>query len=287
MTAVWGALIGLAAWVLFRLDEKPGLAPDSQYYVDMMRGKPVPVPFCWRWLWPIFLTKLGKSTRAWETVVLVSLMAQGAAIAHLAHTPLAAVLLMGLPGGARFSVRHPLLVDAPTMAVVLIYACTYVGEPLRWQAGAAGFALGLMRENAPIWLFVLTGQWWALVGGSLGIALGSLSSHRKASRAAGDNLWIVEPLATSLAARRGMWFSPALMVLPWGVVLPLALLSPSWELAGILVAGYLPLVGVSDTARVYQWAAPAVILIAVQAPVPDWSWPFLLLAHVCNPYRGA
>lgn len=84
-----------------------------------------------------------------------------------------------------------------------------------------------------------------------------------------------------------MWFSPALMVLPWGVVLPLALLSPSWELAGILALGYLPLVGVSDTARVYQWAAPAVILIAVQAPVPAWSWPFLLLAHVCNPYRGA
>jgi hypothetical protein len=46
-------------------------------------------------------------------------------------------------------------------------------------------------------------------------------------------------------------------------------------------------VGVSDTARVFQWAAPSVILIALQAPVPAIAWPFLLLGHYFNPYRGA
>lgn len=275
-------MIGLAAWGLFRLDEKPGLAPDSRYYLDLGQGDRVPAPFCWRSLWPRFLWRLGKRAGAWQAVVCVSLMLQGAAMATLAGTPIASILLMGLPGGARFSVRHPLLVDAPTLAVVLAAAAWPPSHPV-----AASLVLAMMRENALVWQAILTREWWPLAVLPFALGLGWLSSHRTASRRAQDNLWIVEPLATSLAARRGMWFSPALMVLPWGVVLPLALLSPSWELAGILVAAYLPLIGVSDTARVYQWAAPAVILIAVQAPVPAWSWPFLLLAHVCNPYRGA
>lgn len=288
MTPLWGALIGLGAWVLFRLDERPGLAPDSSYYLDLAEGKPVPPPFCWRGFWPGVLWRLGKRTRAWQTVVCLSLIAQGAFIADLANTPLAAILLMGLPGGARFAVRHPLLVDAPTMAILLMVAAGWQDHirPWWWMA-LGGFFISRMRENAAVWLAILTGQWWALAGIVPGLAVGSLSSRRKASARAGDNLWITEPLATALAARRGMWCSFALMVLPWGVVLPLALLSPSWKLAGILALGYLPLVGVSDTARVYHWAAPSVILIALQAPVPAEVWPVLLLLHILNPYRGA
>lgn len=280
--ALWGGLIGLGAWVLFRLDEKPGLAPDSRYYLELGEGKRVPEPFCWRAGWPTFLGRLGKRARAWQAVVCLSLMVQGAAIANLAGTPIAAVLLMGLPGGARFSVRYPLLVDAPTLAALLLVAAWPPVHPL-----FGSFALALMRENALIWQAVLTREWWPLAVLPLAVGLGWLSSRRKPSEQAGDNLWITHPLRTSLAGRRGMWCSFALMVLPWGVVLPLALLSPSWELAGVLALGYLPLAGVSDTARVYQWAAPSLILIALQAPVPAMAWPMLLILHFCNPYRGA
>lgn len=280
--ALCGGLIGLGAWVLFRLDEKPGLAPDSRYYLELGEGKRVPEPFCWRWLWPQLFRRLGKRAHGWQAVVCLSLMVQGAAIANLAGTPIAAVLLMGLPGGARFSVRYPLLVDAPTLAIVLVAAAWPPSHP-----AAASLVLALMRENALIWQAVLTREWWPLAVLPLALGLGWLSSRRRPSEWAGDNLWITHPLRTSLAGRRGMWLSFSLMVLPWGVVLPLALLSPSWELAGILALAYLPLAGVSDTARVYQWAAPSIILIALQAPVPAMAWPMLLILHLCNPYRGA
>ena len=283
MTTLWGSLIGLGAWLVLRLDERPQLAPDSRYYVDLQQRKCVPSPFCFRLFWPAVLWWLRPA--GWQVVVAVSLAVQGAAMSTLAGTPIAAVLLFGLPAGARFSVRCPMLVDAPTLAAVLAAAAWLPHD--WWWLAAGGFVVGLMRADAAVWLAILVGSRLPVLLVGWAMWLSALSSARTASADHGDNLWITNPLGTALRARRGQWLNPGLMVLPWGVVLPLALLSPSWGLVGVLALGYLPLVGVSDTARAYHWAAPAVILIALQAPVPEWAWPWLLVAHWCNPYRGA
>lgn len=290
-----GALIGAVAWLVFMLDERPSLAPDSLYYEQLAQGKRVPRPFCFRAGIPALVGRLcGRKLWRWEAVVFVSLCLQGMAMTRLAGGhPLAAALLLGLPGGARFAVRHPMLVDAPVLALVLLTAAGWQDStrPWWWMA-LGGLVFSGLRENAGLWLAILTGQPWVLAGIPFGLAAGSLSSGRKAAPRGplapdGDNAWIVNPLATALAARRGAWLTPGLMLLPWGVVLPLALLSPSWYLAGVLLVAYVPLVLTSDTARVVHWAAPAVVLVALQAPVPEWAWLPLVVAHWFNPYRGA
>lgn len=286
--ALQGAIVGLFAWVVFRLDERPRLAPDSAYYLAIGMGKHVPRPFCFRQYWPWLLSMATGRHWIWQLVTALAIVLQGVAMARLSGTWVGAALLLGLPAGARFAVRHPVLVDAPTLAVVLVVAVNWsTAPPSIWVAIIGGAVLTSMRENAGIWLVILTGQWWATAGILPALALGWLSKGRDASPGMGDNLWIVSPLGTSLRQRAGAWLSPGLMLLPWGVVLPLALLTPSWWLVGVLALGYAPIFLTSDTARVYHWAAPAVILVALQAPVPEWAWIFLLLAHWFNPYRGA
>ena len=281
--------MGLFAWVIFRLDERPRLAPDSAYYLAIVGArKLVPRPFCFRLYWPWLLSLATERHWIWQVVTALSIVVQGAAMARLSGTWVGAALLLGLPAGARFAIRHPVLVDAPTLAVVLLAAVNRLnGDVPVAIALVDGFVLTAMRENAAIWFVVLTGEWWALAAIPPTLALGWLSKGRTATRELGDNLWIVSPLGTSLRQRAGAWLSPGLMLLPWGVVLPLALWSPSWWLAGVLALGYAPILLTSDTARVYHWAAPAVILVALQAPVPEWAWLYLLVAHWFNPYRGA
>jgi hypothetical protein len=78
------------------------------------------------------------------------------------------------------------------------------------------------------------------------------------------------------------------MILPWGAVAVLAPLgfsrSPSIVPAvAALLAGYAQLLVAVDNARLFQWAAPAVIAIAVRDP-PSWGW-FAAIAGLFNPYR--
>lgn len=279
--ATIGALLGAAAWLLFLYDEDSRLAPDSLYYQAMRRGEPTPPPFCFRWFVPFIMVH----PMAWwlwaGTACIVT-----AAVAGQAFGVAGALLWLGLPAGPRFWARHPVLVDPlAAMALWLFVVAPPADEGLGFWTRA--LLLGGFREQLPILAAIMHADARWLVG-YLATAAGGWCLYRQAQSF--DNPWIRAPWQTTWRARRGTLMDALLMVLPWGVVLPLALLAwPlwTWQTFAVLAVGYLPIFRASDTARCYLWAAPVLIELAVQAPMPVVLWPVLLLLHWSNPYRGA
>jgi hypothetical protein len=276
--------VALGAWALFRLDEMPRPAPDSRYYLAMARGEPVPVPFAYR---PMVPALVGTGGGAWVLATCLGIVASAVGMAWLAgggtRGLVAALLLLGLPCGARFSVRHPVLVDAPAFGLTLIVAALFHHGP--WWLFMLP-CLALVREQAPILLALLTG--WPWLG--LLVALPQLWVATFGSRAANpedDNAWITSPWTSVQAYRLGRWTSLA-SVLPLGVVLPLAMMSGPWPWPAFvaLALGYLPALRASDLGRCLTWAAPVLILLALEAPIPAPAWPVVVLVHWLNPYRG-
>lgn len=265
--------------LLLTLDEpKPGLAPDSLYYLALAAGNRVPVPFCFR---PAVPGVLGVGQRNWRLATVAALVLQGVFVSIYAHDWRAAVLLLALPGGARFSVRHPVLVDAVAMAVTLGAACFLPANPPLLVV--AGVALAMVRETCPLWLAVYLMSPWPLFGF---LVLPGHYAWFSRDATASDPIFVSQPWVC-LRKRAGHWLNVHLMVVPWGVVLPLALLG-DWKLAvGAYALSCAPLAIVTDTARVQVWAAPLLVVAALNAPIPAAAWPLLLGVHLFNPYRGA
>jgi hypothetical protein len=278
MTLLLAACLSCLVVMVLTLDERPTHAPDSAYYLALGRGHRVPSPFCYR---PLVPWVVGTSDRRWRVATVTGLVAQGVLVAGLTGDARASLLLLALPGGARFSVRCPVLVDPLAMAAAIGLAWVATAMPL---AFAVSFLLlGAMRESAPVWAAIYARSWWPLVG-LLVFPIARAFLHRPTTAA--DPVWIQTPWLC-LERRRGQWLNPYSMLLPWGVLLPLALLG-DW-LTTVVVYGVatLPLAIATDTARIQQWAAPALIPAALAAPIPAEWWPVLLALHLCNPYRGA
>lgn len=270
--------------VVLSLDEKATYAPDSEYYLALARRERVPRPFCFR---PMVPRLVGDEIQNWKLVTLAALVAQGLAIALLTNDLRSILLLLALPGGARVSLRYPVLVDAPAMLATLVAAIA-IGGAVDYPIAVViiGAVLTQCRESAPIWLAVYTRSLWPLVGVPIVLVV-LYRIFGRPSKIGQDNSFIRDPLNACLRHRHGRFFDWKLMLLPWGVLLPLALLSNGLEAAAIWCLSCLPLFLVTDTARVQYWAAPALIPLALTAPIPEMWWPVLLALHVFNPYRGA
>lgn len=274
--------------LLLTLDERAQVAPDSEYYLAMAKGNRAPKPFCYRWLLPIFL---GAKPESWKLATLASVVLQGVAIALITSDLRAPVLLLALPGGARISLRYPVLVDAVAMAAVL-GAWLF----MRWLDASPwlvvltlvvfGNWLGSLRESAAVWFGVYVGSALPLLGLVPAMLVGWVQYGRRTD-ATLDNEFIRAPFIACTTLRVGQFFDWRRMLLAWGVLLPLAL-AADWRMALIYVGlSAIPLLIATDTARIQYWAAPALIPLALLAPIPDAWWPVLLAAHVFNPYRGA
>lgn len=276
-----GALLGAAGWCAFRYDEIPRLAPDGLYYQALNRRQRVPAPFCGRWFVPQVMLR----PEAWPLAAALATVLTTAA-AGRAYGVAGALLWLLLPAGPRFWARHPVLVDPLAAVALWLFIVTPVPvDGLYWWLRV--IALGAFREQLPVLAAIMHADVRWLVG-LQATAFGYLMYRRQASSY--DNNWIREPWLTTLKARRGQLLSWQLLILPWGVVLPLALLAWdqwTWQTWAVLAVGYLPILRSSDTARCYLWAAPTMIALAVTAPVPALLWPVLLVAHAVNPYRGA
>lgn len=245
----------------------------------MGRGERVPMPFCMRFGLPLVI---GAAHGRWQAFTFLGLFVQGVAIAWVLDDWRAAVLLLGLPGVARFNLRHPILVDAWGMVPVILA----LDRDMPWWGQAAlGVAGGFVRESAVWWAAINGGVPWPLLGFamtvlSIGAAYRELDPKR-------DNTWLTEPWRTAAGFKRGQWMNWQAIALPWGIILPLALWGDATASLGLLAVAWVPLLWTSDWARIYSWAAPALIPIALATPVPADVWPVLLAAHVLNPYRGA
>lgn len=261
-------LLALFAYAVHWYRTGWGMSPDGVYYLRSA-GAPVPTPYRLRWLWPRLLPPV---LWPWALVSLISLMA-----ACWLLEPRAAWLLVWLPMVA-LNVRLPVLVDAPAFA----FALGSAWAASRGQTGlsvALALGAGASKESAPIFAAAWALSPWPLVG------LLATGWWRRA--AAPDQSWLARPWSS---ARRDPldWRR---VLLPWGAVAPLALAGAAWDRATLaagvaLVLGYAQCLRSMDDARLYQWAFPAVAVLACRVE-GWWVLPALALhPFICAAHKG-
>lgn len=261
-------LLPLAAGAVHVYRTGQGMSPDGDYYLRAT-SEPVPRPYSFRWLWPLLCQR--KAWR-WQAASLA-----GVAAAAWLMEPRAAWLFLWLPMTA-LNFRLPVLVDAPAFALALGSA---YASSRGWTAAsvALGLAAGASKESAPVFAAAWSLSPWPLVG--------LLATGWWRWPAPPDQMWLERPWSS---ARRDPldWRR---LLLPWGAVLPLAWAGAAWDratlAAGVALAlGYAQCLRSMDDSRLYQWAFPAVAVLACRAE-GWWVLPALALhPFICATHRG-
>lgn len=261
------ALLPIAALAVHVYRTGQGLSPDGKYY--LLYPDPVPRPYSLRWLLPALCRR---DPRRW---LLASLL--GLTVAAWLMEPRAAWLFLWLPMTA-LNTRLPVLVDAPAFALAL-------GSALAASAGqtalsvALALGAGASKESAPVFAAAWALSPWPLIG--------LLATGWWRWPAPPDQMWLERPWSS---ARRDPldWRR---LLLPWGAVLPLAWAGAGWDRATLaagvsLALGYAQLLRSMDDARLYQWAFPAVAVLACRAE-GWWVLPALALhPFICATHKG-
>ena len=251
------------------------LTPDGVRYLAASSQR-VARPFHLRWLLPRLL---GADSRRWQYVTRASVLAIGVLTALYAHS-VWMVAVIALPG-LWFNWRHPVLVDAPAMALALAAAVLW---PIYWPAAiAVVLVAGCVRETAPVWSAVYAWQPWLLAGL---VPVGMRWLMRQGPDVLdAENAWILaHPFQASRKYHAGLWLDARMMVAPWGgLVAAVAFLDARLEVA--LGLAYAQLAAATDSVRLYQWAAPVLALRCVDG-LPSWALAPLALLTVFNPWKG-
>jgi len=279
------ALLGLGHYS----QRETEISSDGDRYLTMGGGGAVPYPFMFRWLIPALCrTSIPRWRICTDTHLAFLPVLTAIYIAHWQARPAAAVagglLICGFPGIWRINIRRPVLVDPAALCWALGAAVLSLHG--MWPAAlAAALVAAAMKETTPIFaacfclnpllLIALAGplvRWLSSRGGN--------DTHN--SRALAD------PIGSARLAHAERLFDPAVMLAPWGVGL-LAVLVDDGTIALIVVLalllGYGQLFAAVNTARLYQWAGPAVALAAASVLPPGWE-PAALLVHLFNPFAG-
>lgn len=266
--------LGLFVVALHRWQTPLAVSLDGGFYLDAGRGLDVPAPYDRRWLLPQLL---GARRDAWAWVTGLSIAAGAPLVCAYAgggtRGLVAAVLYVGLPGLVAFPAAHPVLVDAPAFALAL-------GGALAWRAGCheLGMVLAVMagfcKESAPVFAAVFA---WSP---TLLLALLIVRAARR---------WKAAPAVLAQHRLEHDYLEAARYLYPWGALVVLFPLALGWDRATLqaltaLAVGYGQLLIASDRSRLYQWAAPCVIALAV-ARMPPWA-PALLALHLWHPWRS-
>lgn len=260
---------------------------DERRYLSMHKVPHVAVPFSLRWLLPM-ITR-GNRT-AWYVVSLTcavmlpvavyayaltrGLSTEGALAAGVALTALSNYRLMWVLPGTTDSAA---MLGAVTSAAMLS-----TGE-IEWVI--AGYALAAVfaacRESVPV--FTALFAWNPIVLFTLVVPLIVWSVRRLIDNP--DNIdqlgdptgGIGSPFATGRKFHAKILTNSTVMLFPWGIGL-FALVEPTIQLAATALAAYAQVFVATDTTRLYMWAAPVVLTIAVTL-IPVSLLPAALVLH--------
>jgi hypothetical protein len=185
-------------------------------------------------------------------------------------------------GVSRMLVLVPVLVDAPANLVAILGAALYQYTGSPWLLAGVGLIGAAIHERVPVFMALYAWSPWSLIG----LAYTAFEEWRGAPEPATDQLKFAlkHPLQYGHAFRNGGVFNHT-MFSPWGLLLPLALLAPNWQLFATLAVAYAQTLQASDNARLTQQAAPVVIAAALASGVPAAYWSLVLLAQLVNPWQ--
>lgn len=283
--AVLLAGLGLLNWPVM------SISPDGRRYLDAGKGRPVALPFMLRWLVP---RVCGASIRRWRWFTTLHLIALPPLVtiwmqpwvSEGGQRVFGGLLVCGLAGVWRIHLRWPVLVDGAAMA-------WSVGSAILFQQGhwIVGILVALVaaciKETAPV--FAACYAWNPLALAGLLAPLVRRLFGTVGEDSFGQPELLRNPWRASRLYHAGRWFDPFAMALPWGAGL-LALLVTDHRIIPMLVVtvtlAYAQLLIATDTARLYQWAAPPVLLGAAEV-IPAHLAVVVLLAHLFNPWAGS
>jgi hypothetical protein len=198
----------------------------------------------------------------------------------------AVLLWVGLPW-FRLGVRYPVLTDATAMLFALLSVILLpVSIPL---AVVSAVIAGACRESAPVYAALFSLSPWPLL--ALPAVLAAHFLTRKGEIPIGAD-WLHKPFKSAWDFHGGKWLDAKWTLLPWGAAL-IAVLNPQfWTALPALAVAYGTMLVANDFARLYQWAAPPVVILAAQM-VPELSIIgvgftifALILLHFWNPYAN-
>ena len=285
-TALGAALITLG----YRNQRGVELSPDGRRYLAMGAGRPAHLPFGLRWLLPA-VCGASLTRWRWSTAIYLGLLPPllvvwlSRWINHPGLLVAGGVLVCGLPGIYRTHLRLPVLVDAPAMAWAL--GAAIAAHHGSWLlAVALALLAGSIKEPAPI--FAACYAWSLLPLAGLVAPLVRRLVGRFGDDVEGEEDRLRHPIRTGRLDHTGMWFEATAMATPWGACLLATLTTdratiPMLVVTVLLAYGQLFIAG--DTVRLYQWAAPPVILATLTVLPPRWAVA-ALLAHLLNPWAG-
>ncbi len=259
------------------------VTPDGARYLALVNRKPVPRPFCYRWLIP---KVCGRSLSRWRVATLSGVTIAAVGTGLLApdwRTGLAAAVMLAALPASRFNLRNPVLVDAPAMGVAVLAAV--IAPHNLYVAVCLALVAGCMKETAPGFAALYAWNPVLLVGAVAPLAR-ALVSRPGPDVLDEHNAWVLaHPIRSSWQYHRSQYLDGMAMVLPWGGAF-VALGNLSWPVVVCIAVAYAQLLVATDTVRLYQWgAAPVVCVAAVSAVPPGWL-PLLVALTVWNPWRG-
>lgn len=258
------------------------VAPDSRFYLVMGEGGSVPLPYSRRWLLPRMLGGRRTVTNmappmSWRIVSGVAWVAMGPLTYALTDSLACVWFIVWLPGLAT-NVRFPVLTDQVAFTLTLL-AVVLFREGYLVAAMGVLFMAGQAKEVAPLFGVALCmgAPWMALAGGA-SFALAMLVGKRSAAPATEE--YQRHPFKVALTKHDPLGWS---MVLPWGGLAIVA--CAAWPvsssmavLCGVSLAmAYGQLLLANDEARLFVWAAPA-LLMGVAGYEGAWLVP-ALVAH--------
>jgi hypothetical protein len=263
---------------------------DGRRYLHSGARQPIAFPFALRWLLPLLC---GTSVRRWQLCTVAHLVLLPPLVTLWLEPWIASerlqivggLMICGFAGIWRMSLYRPVLVDAPAMTWGLTAAIFF--QHHLWYLGIlCSLVAGSIKETAPV--FAACYAWNPL--GLIGLAAPIVRrlTVRPGSDPLGEESLLRDPLRTGRLSHVGRWLDPAVMVAPWGAGV-LAAFATDRAIVPILATtaalAYSQLLLATGTVRLYQWAAPPVVLGAASV-IPDrWAIGILVL-HQVNPWAG-
>ena len=267
------------------------LTPDGTRYIALASGERAPSPFYLRWLIPKLC---GRSPLRWFAVGATSSIGAAVGIGMLAPslaTGIAAALMFaGLPIVA-YNLQAPILVDMPALALA-VWAGVAGRHELIWLAVLLACLSGAAKESGPVFSAVFATSFWPLLA-LAPVAVRALMartgpdpiSRYRTVNTPEEHAWILaHPFRAGWKYHRRKLFDGTVMLAPWGGALAGLANLDAWTIAALCL-GYGQLAVATDSVRLYQWAAPMLIIAAVTAVPVAWL-PVLVAATVWNPLAG-
>jgi hypothetical protein len=205
----------------------------------------------------------------------------------------ATLLLVSLPM-FRLWVNYPVLVDRAGFLLLLLIILS--------DRSGASFLIPLLlcfiashvKETVPIFaaavtlnpIYLLPLVTAVLLPRSSGKAASYTSEIPKGFE------WLKNPVRSAAAHHRAEMLDAGVLLLPWGLLLlgllalPTLPMTESIPMILCILVGYGQMIAANDTVRLYQWAAPALLVPAVYvlSSLPVSIALAALMLHVMNPW---